>query len=478
MTETTRINAVAFARAGTPFHSKFTTLDYYILKDGESEFVVDDGTYWCGIKAYLGNDTDITIPDIVNGVIPSTIGRKCFMNSNLESITLPSSIDSIFTRAFYGCSNLKNINLSNVQLIGPEALANCPSLTDNIDLSSVIEVDPRGLAGTYFKTIALPKCNYVGDSAFEGCAAQEIILNKVTDLGKNAFKNCSNLETIYAPMITNLGVCDGCKNLQTIFAPMLESITVGIPNNTTIYCTRFLSSVGFSNDFSEYKYTFVSPSYTGGLIVANNNGYQDRYNHISSDSIGESLGAQIRTKDNGLRFGFKLDDNNIGFDFKKYANTVDYGFVYTYKSLKDKDEDYINDFLQEFSNISSVKSAAKRNVDGTVSTYNAVFTDIPAEHINDEISARAYVNIDGMYFYSPVATYSLSGISNYGGNSDADNDIKYDHVHSYVKRDVGPFCVTKGYTMYECRGCGKSYIVDYIDPVGHKYKFVEAKNGS
>lgn len=357
-------------------------------------------------------------------------------------------------------------------------MANCPSLTDNIDLSSVIEVDPRGLAGTYFKTIALPKCNYVGDSAFEGCAAQEIILNKVTDLGKNAFKNCSNLETIYAPMITNLGVCDGCKNLQTIFAPMLESITVGIPNNTTIYCTRFLSSVGFSNDFSEYKYTFVSPSYTGGLIVANNNGYQDRYNHISSDSIGESLGAQIRTKDNGLRFGFKLDDNNIGFDFKKYANTVDYGFVYTYKSLKDKDEDYINDFLQEFSNISSVKSAAKRNVDGTVSTYNAVFTDIPAEHINDEISARAYVNIDGMYFYSPVATYSLSGISNYGGNSDADNDIKYDHVHSYVKRDVGPFCVTKGYTMYECRGCGKSYIVDYIDPVGHKYKFVEAKNGS
>lgn len=432
LTETTRINAVAFARAGTPFHSKFTTLDYYILKDGESEFVVDDGTYWCGIKAYLGNDTDITIPDIVNGVIPSTIGRKCFMNSNLESITF-------------------------VQLIGPEALANCPSLTDNIDLSSVIEVDPRGLAGTYFKTIALPKCNYVGDSAF---------------------KNCSNLETIYAPMITNLGVCDGCKNLQTIFAPMLESITVGIPNNTTIYCTRFLSSVGFSNDFSEYKYTFVSPSYTGGLIVANNNGYQDRYNHISSDSIGESLGAQIRTKDNGLRFGFKLDDNNIGFDFKKYANTVDYGFVYTYKSLKDKDEDYINDFLQEFSNISSVKSAAKRNVDGTVSTYNAVFTDIPAEHINDEISARAYVNIDGMYFYSPVATYSLSGISNYGGNSDADNDIKYDHVHSYVKRDVGPFCVTKGYTMYECRGCGKSYIVDYIDPVGHKYKFVEAKNGS
>ena len=50
--ETTRITAVAFARAGTPFKSKFTYLDYYILKDGESEFIVD--SYNC-LKAYLGN---------------------------------------------------------------------------------------------------------------------------------------------------------------------------------------------------------------------------------------------------------------------------------------------------------------------------------------------------------------------------------------------------------------------------------------
>ena len=434
--ETTRINAVAFARAGTPLHSKFTTLDYYILKDGESEFVVDDGTYRCGIKAYLGNDTNITIPDKINGIEVGSINEECFKNSNIENVTLPSSIDSIFTRAFYGCSNLKNINLSNVQLIGPEALANCPSLTDNIDLSSVNRVDNKGLAGTYFKTIDLPACESVGDSAFESCVAQEITLNKATDLGDNAFKNCSNLETLYIPMATSLDRCDGCTNLQTIFAPMLESIIAGIPNNTTIYCTRFLSHVTFPDDFSEYKYTFVSPRHTSGLIVANYNGYQDRYNHICSDSIGESLGAQIRTKDNGLRFGFKLDDNNIGFDFKKYANTVDYGFVYTYKSLKDKDEDYINDFLQEFDDESSVKSATKRDVYGTVSTYNAVFTGIPAEHINDEISARAYVNIDGMYFYSPVITRSYSSVANSVLNDDTVEQNIKDQVKLSLNKEA------------------------------------------
>lgn len=126
---------------------------------------------------------------------------------------------------------------------------------------------------------------------------------------------------------------------------------------------------------------------------------------------------------------------------------------------------------------SLIKSADNRIVDGTVSTYNAVFTDIPAESAADGISVRSYFCIDGMYFYSPVVTYSLSSVSDYSDNSEADNDIKYDHIHSYVKKNIGPFCVTKGYTMYECNGCGKSYIVDYIEPVGHKYKFVDAKNG-
>lgn len=436
LTETTRINAVAFVRTGTPLHSKFTTLDYYILKDGESEFVVDDGTYWCGIKAYLGNDTNITIPDKINGIEVGSIKEGCFKNSNIESVTLPSSVTSIEQQAFYGCNNLKSINLSNVKSIGTEAFTNCPLLTDNIDLSSVNRVDNKGLAGTYFKTIDLPACESVGDSAFESCIAQEITLNKATDLGDNAFKNCSNLETLYIPMATSLDRCDGCTNLQTIFAPMLESIIAGIPNNTTIYCTRFLSHVTFPDDFSEYKYTFFSPLHTSGLIVANYNGYQDRYNHICSDSIGESLGAQIRTRDNGLRFGFKLDDNNIGFDFKKYANTVDYGFVYTYKSLKDKDEDYINDFLQEFDDESLVKSATKRNVDGTVSTYNAVFTGIPAEHINDEISARAYVNIDGMYFYSPVVTRSYSSVANAVLNDDTVEQNIKDQVKLSLSKEA------------------------------------------
>lgn len=477
LTETTRINAVAFARGGTPFHSKFTTLDYYILKDGESEFVVDDGTYWCGIKAYLGNDTNITVPDKINGIEIGSIKEGCFKNSNIESVTLPSSVTAIEQQAFYGCDNLKSINLSNVKSIGTEAFTNCPSLTDNIDLSSVEMISERGLAGTYFKTMNLPKCTDIRDSAFEDCTMQKIVLNSATNLGSNVFKNCKNLEMIYAPKVKGFDGCSGCTNLKTVFVPMATGITTDISSNATIYCSSRLTSIYFPNDYSAYKCTIVSPEYTPGLAIANSYGEEDRYIHISSDDFGVSKAGENRRSDDGLRFGFTFDSSKIGLDFNEFAQNTEYGFVYSYNDFSGVSDFSKKERLRANKSNPLIKSADNRIVDDTVSTYNAVFTDIPAESAADGISVRSYFCIDGMYFYSPVVTYSLSSVSDYSDNSEADNDIIYDHIHSYVKKNIGPFCATKGYTMYECNGCGKSYIVDYIEPVGHKYKFVDAKNG-
>ena len=480
LTETTRITAVAFARAGTPFKSKFTYLDYYIFKDGESEFVVDDGTYRCGIKAYLGNDTNITIPDKIDGIEVGSIKERCFKNSNIESVTLPSSVTSIEQQAFYGCDNLKSINLSNVEFIGTEAFTNCPSLTDNIDLSSVEMISERGLASTYFKTMNLPKCTDIRDSAFEDCTMQKIVLNNATNLGSNVFKNCKNLEMIYAPKVKGFAGCSGCTNLKTVFVPMATGITTDISSNATIYCSGRLTSIYFPNDYSAYKCTIVSPEYTPGLAVANSDGDEDRYIHISSDEIAKDKGGQIRPRDNGLRFGFSFDENSIGFDFAKCADTVEYGFVYTYASFEGKNDFQINYSLRANSDKDNyIKKADKRTVDGTVSTYNAVFTGIPTEYINDKISARAYVNIDGMYFYSPVITRSYSSASNaddYVGIEEADNDIVFVHEHSFVKSVIAPKCEEKGYTLYKCAKCNESYTENYVNALGHNYKFVSADN--
>lgn len=518
VTDSTRIIAAAFARAGTSMHSKFTSLDYYILKNNEPEYIVDRNG---SILNYLGSDTDLVVPDSINGIQPTSISQKCFWNQNINSIKLPDSVTDIEKYAFYGtelssiegnnveninecsfyeceklsnikfpelryigkqslygCNTLSNIDLSNVKEIGSEALYGCKSLPKQPDFSSVDWVAEKGLAGTYFSTIHLPNCTRADDNAFDGCTAEEIVLNKAKSIGSNAFNNCKNLKVLYVPNAQDLsGRFNGCSNLNMIFAPKATYITLSIPNNTTIYCSDKLTGVDFFDDYKDYKYTFISPEYTPGLNEADRDGYTDRFIRVESDKFAQSKGGQIRTRDNGLRFGFEFDENNIAFDFKKYAESIDYGFVYTFDSYENKNDFQKNYYLRANRNNVFVKSANKRNVEGTVSTYNAVFTGITKDHYNNEITARAYVCIDGMYFYSPVVTYSLSSVSNYSDNSEADNDIKYDHIHSYVKKNIGPFCATKGYTMYECNGCGKSYIVDYIEPVGHKYKFVDAKNG-
>ena len=520
VTDSTRIIAAAFARAGTSMHSKFTSLDYYILKNNEPEYIVDRNG---SILNYLGSDTDLVVPDSINGIQPTSISQKCFWNQNINSIKLPDSVTDIEKYAFYGtelssiegnnveninecsfyeceklsnikfpelryigkqslygCNTLSNIDLSNVKEIGSEALYGCKSLPKQPDFSSVDWVAEKGLAGTYFSTIHLPNCTRADDNAFDGCTAEEIVLNKAKSIGSNAFNNCKNLKVLYVPNAQDLsGRFNGCSNLNMIFAPKATYITLSIPNNTTIYCSDKLTGVDFFDDYKDYKYTFISPEYTPGLNEADRDGYTDRFIRVESDKFAQSKGGQIRTRDNGLRFGFEFDENNIAFDFKKYAENIDYGFVYTFDSYENKNDFQKNYYLRANRNNVFVKSANKRNVEGTVSTYNAVFTGIPTNHFDDKISARAYVNIDGMYFYSPVITRSYSSASNaddYVGIEEADNDIVFVHEHSFVKSVIAPKCEEKGYTLYKCAKCNESYTENYIDALGHNYKFVSADN--
>ena len=497
VTDSTRIIAAAFARAGSPFHSKFTYLDYYILEDGESEFVINnDGI----IKAYLGNEANIVVPDVVNGKEPRKIGPQVFSNSNIETITLPDTIESIGDDAFsntnlksvtannlcflnkkcfYNCNQLSDIDLSKVKEIGSEALYGCKSLPKQPDFSSVDWVAEKGLAGTYFNIVNLPNCTKTGENAFDSCKAEEIIMNKATSIGAQAFYNCSNLKTLYIPNATGLANdnFNGCTNIKLSFAPKIKSLRLSIPSNVTIYAYR-LTSASLPQKYLEYKYTIISPEYEPWM---NNipDKYQSSVTHIISDEFGKSNGGQIRARDKGLRFGFEFNENSIGFDFRKYAENIDYGFVYTYKSLNGLNDFQKNDSLRANDSTVYTKSANKRNVEGTVSTYNAVFTGITKDHYNNEITARAYVCIDGMYFYSPVITRSYSSASNaddYVGIEEADNDIVFVHEHSFVKSVIAPKCEEKGYTLYKCAKCNESYTENYIDALGHNYKFLSADN--
>ena len=229
--------------------------------------------------------------------------------------------------------------------------------------------------------------------------------------------------------INNLYDDSSTVNIK-IFAPNLVSLD-SLPEQqggATLYTSDKLESITVTPD---YDYTIVAP--TGSY--AEQWAYENSYNYISSDDMAEALGGQIRTRDSGLRFGFTLDSSNIGFDYESLADDIEYGFVYTFDELSGE-EDNINEQLKAGNEGTYTIEAAKRNVEGSVSHYNAVFTGIPASHYDDKISARAYVCIDGMYFYSPVTTRSFNDVANAIVNDETMEQTIRDEVYNLISREV------------------------------------------
>ena len=124
-----------------------------------------------------------------------------------SKFSIPSYVSSIGPKAFYGCKNLSDITIPNLENgitnIGEEAFRECSSLV-NIDIpNSVTEICYGAFEGcSSLKDITLSSSLIkIGDHAFKGCISlQNITLpNSVTDIGNYAFGECSSLKSIYIP---------------------------------------------------------------------------------------------------------------------------------------------------------------------------------------------------------------------------------------------------------------------------------------
>jgi hypothetical protein len=137
------------------------------------------------ITSYRGasNHPNLVIPDTIGGTIITGIDGNVFKNStDLISIILPSSLTSISSYAFYGCTSLTSINLSSVTSIGASAFVGCTSLT-SVTLPSILtSISIYAFYGcTSLTSIKLPsKLTSIGANAFGGCQQ----LTSITILGK------------------------------------------------------------------------------------------------------------------------------------------------------------------------------------------------------------------------------------------------------------------------------------------------------
>lgn len=151
----------------------------------------------------------------------------------VETITAPK-LRKIGEYAFYGCLNLKTIDLSSVSEVGIGAFTYCTSLRSVTLSNSLTEIMDFVFYGcTALSTIDLSHVVRIGTGAFYNARLPETLeLTNVEYIGEQAFtqeKPTSTLKTLNAPKLTYIGdqaFCY-CAALDTVNAPVLEYMGAG-----------------------------------------------------------------------------------------------------------------------------------------------------------------------------------------------------------------------------------------------------------
>lgn len=166
----------------------------------------------------------------------TSIGRDAFAgNTNINTVTIPSSVTKIKAYAFRGCRYIQHITIPNsVTDISSSAFVGCDEIIlidiakDNPKYDSrcgnaIIETKSNTLIAAGRYTTIPNSVTSIGDHAFQGRALTSIVIpNTVTNIGKNAFAGCKNLTSITIPnSVTSIGshaFC-GCSSLYSFIIP-------------------------------------------------------------------------------------------------------------------------------------------------------------------------------------------------------------------------------------------------------------------
>lgn len=156
------------------------------------------------------------------------IGSEAFYYSGIEKITIPTSVNGIYTRAFFGCSYLKEVVLENgINNIESQAFADTsveylyiPSSLTKITDGTVFQ-NCSNLKRVEFAEMMNEETT-VCASMFEYCnKLSEVKLpSNITAISGDAFRGCSSLKEIYIPGLVNeigYGAFGECYFLTDIY---------------------------------------------------------------------------------------------------------------------------------------------------------------------------------------------------------------------------------------------------------------------
>ena len=267
--------------------SDVTLKAHWATKYEDFTFELVDGSY--EVKAYLGYESNIIIPNAINGIPVTSIGNEAFKDNNtIETIELQNNISNIGDNAFmnmsalkelkirglistFGSYVLKDTKITNISLVTGDTIllglfdfeeSNMPdnliiTLSYNNDIGKV-----NGLKNILTKnyTVILDNTfNNIPDYMFNNCTTLTDVLipDTVVSIGSEAFAYCESLKNINIPNSVN------SINYYAFGESGLTSVV--IPNSVTYLGQRVFIScenlefVVFSNGLTTIPhYTFRS----------------------------------------------------------------------------------------------------------------------------------------------------------------------------------------------------------------------------
>ena len=391
----------------------------------------------------------------------------------LISATVPKTVTSIGTEAFYACKNLEMINgLSDCDItkIGEKAFYNCWSLKEaDLSGSSLTVLPASAFKGdTALLSVKMPESlNEIGNEAFYGCSAmKKLDLNntRLTTIGNSALSDMTSLMYINLPdTVNSVGAKAFDLNLRLDSSDTALMPTVVSENVTP-------ASVNYTdNNVSPWKRRQVIFRDNAVAVHFDGNGSDGK---TANAPVFASAGTKISipackyTKKGYLFTGWNTEKDGSGTTYKAGARTSDAisilyaqwqkatakvtlefpGGKYTNASGSTWDDSF--SFTASFSSNSSVTYLPfAQNMTKEGCTFAGWYTEPEYKKRIESLTIRTA--IDGMTLYAKW------------------NDT-HEHVWGEGAITTKPTCTTPGVKTYTCSVCQKTK-TEEIPATGHQH---------
>lgn len=413
---------------------------------------------------------DINLSNATIAAIPDQIfsGMR-----GLISATVPKTMTSIGTEAFYACKNLEMINgLSDCDItkIGEKAFYNCWSLKEaDLSGSSLTVLPASAFKGdTALLSVKMPESlNEIGNEAFYGCSAmKKLDLNntRLTTIGNSALSDMTSLMYINLPdTVNSVGAKAFDLNLRLDSSDTALMPTVVSENVTP-------ASVNYTdNNVSPWKRRQVIFRDNAVAVHFDGNGSDGK---TANAPVFASAGTKISipackyTKKGYLFTGWNTEKDGSGTTYKAGARTSDAisilyaqwkkstakvtlefpGGKYTNASGSTWDDSF--SFTASFSSNSSVTYLPfAQNMTKEGCTFAGWYTEPEYKKRIESLTIRTA--IDGMTLYAKW------------------NDT-HEHVWGEGAITTKPTCTTPGVKTYTCSVCNKTK-TEEIPATGHQH---------